>query len=199
LTFTTVAGGLSATAPASANIAPPGYYMLVIRNSTGVPSVASWVRLDSNANLAPATISGRVTNATGGAAISGATVSWNGGSTTTNAMGNYTLQNVAPGEHSITASATRFATVAHSVICSAGSQVTVDFTLAAPGGIDGHVSDAGTHLWLSGATITYPGGTVTTGASGNYSAFGLAPGMQSVIVSATGYQSITQMVNVVAN
>src|SRR5262249_15076952 len=173
--------------------------MLVIRNSTGVPSVAAWLRLDSNANLAPATVTGRVTNATGGAGISGATVSWAGGSTTTSATGNYTLANVAPGEHSITSSKTGFATVARSIICGAGSQVTVDFTLAAPGGIDGHVTDAGTSLSLAGATITYPGGTVTTGSTGSYIAYGIAPGMQSVIVSATGYQSVTQSVLVVAN
>ena len=31
-------------APANANIAPPGYYMLFVVNTNGVPSVASFVR-----------------------------------------------------------------------------------------------------------------------------------------------------------
>jgi len=45
LSFTAGAGSLAVTAPASGNLAPPGYYMLFLVNSTGVPSVASFVRL----------------------------------------------------------------------------------------------------------------------------------------------------------
>ena len=41
LTFTTGAGVLTATAPPDGNIAPPGYYMLFLLNSSGVPSVAT--------------------------------------------------------------------------------------------------------------------------------------------------------------
>lgn len=40
LSFTTGRGTLTMTAPANINIAPPGYYMLFIVNSDGVPSVA---------------------------------------------------------------------------------------------------------------------------------------------------------------
>ena len=45
LTFTQSAGGLTVNAPANANLAPPGEYMLFIVNSNGVPSVAPFVRL----------------------------------------------------------------------------------------------------------------------------------------------------------
>jgi hypothetical protein len=45
LTFTQAAGGLDVVAPANANLAPPGYYMLFLLNSSGVPSVAKFVRL----------------------------------------------------------------------------------------------------------------------------------------------------------
>jgi hypothetical protein len=38
------AGGISVQAPADANLAPPGYYMLFLVNSNGVPSVAKMVR-----------------------------------------------------------------------------------------------------------------------------------------------------------
>jgi hypothetical protein len=38
-------GGLTATAPPDSNHAPPGWYMLFILNSAGVPSVASWVQV----------------------------------------------------------------------------------------------------------------------------------------------------------
>jgi hypothetical protein len=40
LSFQQAAGGLTVTAPANGNIAPPGYYMLFVVNSAGVPSVA---------------------------------------------------------------------------------------------------------------------------------------------------------------
>ena len=40
LSFTASAGNLSVTAPANANLAPPGYYMLFIVDTNGVPSVS---------------------------------------------------------------------------------------------------------------------------------------------------------------
>jgi hypothetical protein len=45
LAFTTGSGQLNATAPPSGNYAPPGYYMLVIVNSSGVPSVMPFLML----------------------------------------------------------------------------------------------------------------------------------------------------------
>jgi hypothetical protein len=45
LSFTPVAGGLTVTAPANANLAPPGDYMLFLVNGDGVPSVAKIVRV----------------------------------------------------------------------------------------------------------------------------------------------------------
>jgi hypothetical protein len=45
LTFTQADGGLNVTAPVNANLAPPGYYMLFLVNSAGVPSVAPFVQL----------------------------------------------------------------------------------------------------------------------------------------------------------
>jgi hypothetical protein len=49
LVFTPTADGtgLSVTAPANPNLAPPGYYMLFILNGAGVPSVARMVRIAS--------------------------------------------------------------------------------------------------------------------------------------------------------
>jgi hypothetical protein len=45
LSFAPAAGGLSILAPANANIAPPGHYMLFLINGNGVPSVSRIVRL----------------------------------------------------------------------------------------------------------------------------------------------------------
>jgi hypothetical protein len=44
LAVTSLAGGFSAKAP-TANVAPPGYYMLFVLTATGIPSEAKWVRL----------------------------------------------------------------------------------------------------------------------------------------------------------
>jgi fibronectin type 3 domain-containing protein len=44
LTFQQVSGGLTVQAPASANLAPPGYYMLFLVDGSGVPSVAAIVQ-----------------------------------------------------------------------------------------------------------------------------------------------------------
>jgi len=45
LSFSAGPGVLDVTAPANGNIAPPGYYMLFLVNSSGVPSVATFVQL----------------------------------------------------------------------------------------------------------------------------------------------------------
>ena len=48
LSFTAGSGLLNVTAPPNGNIAPPGYYMLFILNSAGVPSVATFVQLSAS-------------------------------------------------------------------------------------------------------------------------------------------------------
>jgi hypothetical protein len=45
LSFTAQSGSLTVTAPPNGNIAPPGYYMLFLLNSSGVPSVATFVQV----------------------------------------------------------------------------------------------------------------------------------------------------------
>ncbi len=75
LSFTQTGGGLNVQAPANANLAPPGTYMLFIVNSNGVPSIAPFVRLpagyeDSQAPTAPGNL-----NANGG--IGSAALTWN--------------------------------------------------------------------------------------------------------------------------
>jgi hypothetical protein len=47
LSFSQATGGLNVTAPPSANLAPPGYYMLFLL-SNGVPSVASIIQVDNS-------------------------------------------------------------------------------------------------------------------------------------------------------
>ena len=45
--FSQATGGLNVTAPSNPNKTPPGYYMLFILNSNGVPSVAKIVQINS--------------------------------------------------------------------------------------------------------------------------------------------------------
>jgi Concanavalin A-like lectin/glucanases superfamily/Domain of unknown function (DUF1929)/Bacterial Ig domain/Purple acid Phosphatase, N-terminal domain len=72
LPFTATANGLTVTAPADANVAVPGPYMLFLVDRKGVPSVASWTRLpapweDHQAPTAPASLT--AAGGTGAAAL----------------------------------------------------------------------------------------------------------------------------------
>jgi galactose oxidase-like protein/Big-like domain-containing protein len=51
LSFSQTTGGLNVTAPPSANLAPAGFYMLSLLNSSGVPSVASIIQVDNSSFL----------------------------------------------------------------------------------------------------------------------------------------------------
>jgi fibronectin type 3 domain-containing protein len=53
LSFTAGNGTLTVTPPPNGNIAPPGYYMLFLLNSSGVPSLASFVELVNQVPPAP--------------------------------------------------------------------------------------------------------------------------------------------------
>ena len=60
LSFAAGQGSLTVTGPPSSNIAPPGYYLLFLINSSGVPSVASFVQVAAPADFglgaSPATL-----------------------------------------------------------------------------------------------------------------------------------------------
>jgi len=66
LSYTSGAGVLNVTSPPNGNIAPPGYYMLFILNSAGVPSLAQFLQLTPSApNQSPtATITSPAGNVT---------------------------------------------------------------------------------------------------------------------------------------
>ncbi len=77
LTFTAGSGVLNVTAPPNGNIAPPGYYLLFILNSAGVPSVAQFVQLTpSPADIPP---TGTITSPSSNVTITaGQSVSFSG-------------------------------------------------------------------------------------------------------------------------
>jgi Galactose oxidase-like, Early set domain/Bacterial Ig domain/Galactose oxidase, central domain len=72
LTFTAAGGALTVDTPVSANLAPPGYYMLFVLNGGGVPSTATMVRLGAPADTTPPTVT--MTAPANGATVSGSAV-----------------------------------------------------------------------------------------------------------------------------
>ena len=64
MSFTAGSGVLTVTAPPNGNIAPPGYYMVFLVNSSGVPSVAKFIQLSTTGGQ-PAPTVGRVSPTSG--------------------------------------------------------------------------------------------------------------------------------------
>lgn len=147
----------------------------------------------------PGTISGQVTNTSTSVGLSGATVAYSGGSTTTDTNGGYTLSNVPVGTVTVTASLSGFASQTASVTVASGSTSTQNFALApsgTPGAITGQVTDSSTSAALAGATVGYSGGSTTTDSSGSYTLSNVPAGTVSVTASLTGYNSQTVSVTV---
>ncbi len=91
MSFTAGSGSLTVTAPPNGNIAPPGYYMLFILNSSGVPSVAQMVQVlptvstVSVSSVSPnngSTAGGTAVTITGTSFAAGATVTFGGAAAT---------------------------------------------------------------------------------------------------------------------
>lgn len=147
----------------------------------------------------PGTLTGTVTSAATAAPISGAAVSYSGGTTTTNASGQYTLPSVPSGSYTVTASASGYANQSQSVVVGPGATVTQNFALTAPNGaITGTVTDAGTASPISGATVSYSGGSATTNANGQYTIANVAAGTYTVTAAASAYGSQNRTITVAA-
>ncbi|HKF75685.1 MAG TPA: galactose oxidase-like domain-containing protein, partial [Candidatus Dormibacteraeota bacterium] len=78
LSFSVSGSTLNVQAPLGANVAPPGYYMLFLVNSSGVPSMATLVQLSQPADTQPPAVA--VTAPAAGATLSG-TVGLSAGAT----------------------------------------------------------------------------------------------------------------------
>ena len=151
------------------------------------------------ANTSPGSITGRVTDSSTGAALSATTVSYSGGSATTDSNGNYTLSNVPAGTYNVTASHSGYNSATSSVTVTAATSSTLNFQLTATssaGAITGRVTDSSTAAALSGATVSYSGGSTTTDANGNYTLSNVAAGTYSVTASHSGYNNQTNSVTV---
>jgi hypothetical protein len=188
------------------NITVGGRSFLVQRNWLNVASGGGCQQSYGATAPTTGTLSGKVTNAANSAAISGATVSISGGgSTTTDASGNYTIGNVTPGNNlSVTASKSGFTSSTLSANVTAGNTTTLNFSLTATapttGTLSGKVTNAAGGAGISGATVSISGGgSTTTDASGNYTINNVTPGNNlSVTASASGFTSSTLSASVTA-
>lgn len=143
-------------------------------------------------------VSGNVKSSTG-TVIAGASVGFGGGSTTTDANGNYTLAGIPVGTIQLVASAQGFQSVTQSVTVSGGKTSTANFTLtavAANGTVTGKITNASSGAILAAATVSWSGGSTTSNASGIYTLTNVTAGTQNITAVKTGYLARTLAVGV---
>ena len=154
-------------------------------------------------NTTPGSITGHVTDSSTGAAISGATVSYSGGSTATDSSGAYTLNNVPAGTYNVTASQSGYTNVTSSVTVNAATASTLNFQLAAvpttgAGTLTGQVTNISTGGAVSGTTVSYSGGSATTDSTGHYTFTNVTAGTYNVTATHSGYFVETKSVTISA-
>jgi hypothetical protein len=144
-----------------------------------------------------ATVSG-VVSATTGAVVQGATVKIGSATATTNAEGEFELQNLPVGNATITTTATGFDPRSESVSLAAGSN-THDVVLAPTptASVSGAVS-ASTGGVIAGATVEVGSATATSGADGRYEFASLPVGNATIVTSAPGFDEVSVSISLVA-
>ncbi len=170
----------------------------VAQTKTVAVTSGATTTLDFSLDVAssPGGITGHVTDAAAGSGIPGASVTFSGGSTSTDQNGAYSFSGVVPGTYSVSAAAAGFLTQTSNVVVSSGTVAQLDLALSRPppGAISGHVTDAGTGQALAGATVSGGGTSATSDSAGLYSLNGLAPGSYAVTAAASGHVSQTASV-----
>ena len=197
LNFTKGTGSLAVTLPANGNLAPPGYYMMFLVNSTGVPSVAKIMQIGGKA-ASTGNVHGTVKN-TAGAPLQGANVKAGTATAATGGDGSFTLTNIAPGSVSVSASLAGYTTASQTVTVAAGGTATAALALPPvnPGAITGTVTKTGGAA-VSGALVTAAGLSATTNASGGYTFSNVPAGTVQITASASGLQNASESVTVAA-
>jgi photosystem II stability/assembly factor-like uncharacterized protein len=186
-----------------------GVESLALDSSTRILRAATHGRSMWDLQLPPGpgtgtgTLTGTVVNIANNAPIAGATVSFSGGSTTTNASGVYQFSGVASGTYNVTAVATGFFAVTESAAVSSGQTTTLNFRLSPGGKIAGTVTDS-SGAAIAGASVHIFGGsipqnlTLTTNASGAYATDFISTGSYTIVASASGFATQTKGTNVTA-
>jgi len=173
-----------------------GYYgaSLTIAVVSGGSAVANF-----SLNEIPGIITGTVTSAKDGSAIVGATVTDGTRTTTTDAAGRYTIANVPPGSHQVTASKSGYYGASLTVaVVSGGSAVANFFLSEIPGAITGTATSANGGSALAGVTVSDGTRTTTADAAGKYTIANVPPGSYQVTASKSGYYGASLTVAVVS-
>jgi len=147
-------------------------------------------------------ITGLVRDAEDRSPIAGATVSDGTRTTTTDALGRYTIANVPSGRiYQVTASKEGYESSSLMVIVLSGRTTWANLSLAEgvlPGSITGSVTDAENGSPIVGATVTGGTRTTTTDTLGKYAITNVPSGAYKVTASKEGYQSSSMTVNVLS-
>jgi hypothetical protein len=123
-------GGNAALVKSTVASVTSGTLIITFKPVTQNPQINA-IEIVLTSSTQTGTISGTVTKASDNTAISGATVSYSGGATNSNSSGAYTLANVVPGTHSVTASASGFQNSTQTnVSVTSGATTTVNFSLS---------------------------------------------------------------------
>ena len=151
--------------------------------------------------VTPGAITGQVTDAEDGSAISSAEVSDGVRTALTDATGSYTIDSVPPGTHQVVASKEDYQTSSLTVNVVSNTTAVADFCLSqiiAPGSITGSVTDAkdGSAIW--GAQVSDGIRTALTDAAGMYTINDVPPGSHQVLASKEGYQTSSLTVTVLS-
>lgn len=164
LTFRQTSGGLSIDAPANANLAPPGYYMLFILNGNGVPSVARFVRLPSPAEDAQAPAAPADLAAQGG--IGAVSLTWTAATDNTGVASYNIHRSTAPGFAPVLAN--RIAQVTATSFVDAGRAAGTYFYVVTAQDVVGNVSaPSNESMAIVTGDVTAPAVSVTAPASGD--------------------------------
>lgn len=148
----------------------------------------------------PGSISGIVQDAASGLPLSGAGISCDGHSATTNAMGIYKIAELAPGPYTVVCSKSGYISSSATVTVISGQGTTRNFNLT-PAGVDkgsiyGTVRDSTTGGAIAGAALLCDGMPAASGRNGAYEISGITPGTHAVTCNAIGYRGAEYIVTV---
>lgn len=147
-------------------------------------------------STAKAEISGLVFELQSGTPIAGALISAESTATTSNEVGEFTLQLASAGIYTITCTKESYRQEFRTTNARVGTPVTIIFRLSStlPGSVSGCVTDEVTGAALPGAVISCQNSVATTTALGAYSLANLSPGTQTVIATLAHHNAKTYSV-----
>jgi C1A family cysteine protease len=177
-------GTVSYSATANTGVTRTGVISAIDANGNAAGTLTV-TQLGSNASY---TVSGTV-RSSAGVALSGATVSVAGKTTTTSSAGAFSLTGIAAGSYTVTAALSGYNAYSSGALTVAANQV-LSITLAPlTYSVSGSVK-SGT-VAVAGATVSIGSLSTTSGTDGSYSLSGLGAGAYTITVSKASYTTYT--------